>query len=133
MFAIASSLALLLVSGPMVFNLLLLHHACPVFHFPASTPYINLLHKLSNISRLCYSESSVTHSMTHHILTAGPSVFCHPCHLTPDHPKIAKSEFYHMVQSLASFVLLTVLGLLYFIWFPNLPLVISILAAITVL
>ena len=132
MFAIASSLALLLVSGPMVFNLLLLHHACPIFHFPASTPYINLLHKLSNISRLCYSESSVTHSMTHHILTAGPSVFCYACHLAPDHPKIINLNLI-TCSSLASSALLTVLGLLYFARYLNLLLVISILTTITVL
>ena len=48
---------------------------CPVFHFPASTPYTDLLKKFPDISRPCYNTSSVKHSVTHHIRTTGPSVF----------------------------------------------------------
>ena len=70
----------------------------PVFHFPASTPYTDLLRKFPNISRPCYNESSVKHSVTHHIRTTGPSVFCRPRRLAPDRLKIAKSEFDHMLQ-----------------------------------
>ena len=69
----------------------------PVFHFPASTPYKDLLCKFPNISSPCYNESSVKHSVTHQIRTTGPSVFCHPRRLAPDCPKIAKSEFDHML------------------------------------
>ena len=71
---------------------------CPVFHFPVSTPYNELLHKFPNISHPCYHKSSVKHSVTHHIRTTEPSVFCHPWCLAPDHMKIAKSEFKHMLQ-----------------------------------
>ena len=71
---------------------------CPVFHFPVSTPYNELLRKFPNISRPCYNESSVKHSVTHHIRTTGPSVFCRPRRLAPDRMKIAKSEFEHMLQ-----------------------------------
>ena len=46
----------------------------------------------------CYNESSVKHSVTHHIRTTGPSVFCRPRRLAPDRMKIAKSEFEHMLQ-----------------------------------
>ena len=70
----------------------------PVFHFPASTPYTDLLRKFPNISCPCYNESSVKHSVTHHIRTTGPSVFCCPCCLAPDCLKIAKSESDHMLQ-----------------------------------
>ena len=71
---------------------------CPVFHIPASTPYNELLRKFPNISRPCYNESAVKHSVTHHIRTTGPSVFCRPRRLAPDRLKIAKSEFDHMLQ-----------------------------------
>jgi len=71
---------------------------CPVFHFPVSTPYNELLRKFPNITRPCYNESSVKHSVTHHIRTTGPSVFCRPRRLAPDRMKIAKSEFEHMLQ-----------------------------------
>ena len=70
----------------------------PVFHFPASTPYTDLLQKFPNISRPCYNESAVKHSITHHIRTTGPSVFCRSRCLAPDRLKIAKSEFDHMLQ-----------------------------------
>ena len=70
----------------------------PVFHFPVSTPYTDLLRKFPSISRPCYNESSVKHSVTHHIRTTGPSVFCRPCRLAPDRLKIAKAEFDHMLQ-----------------------------------
>ena len=70
----------------------------PVFHFPTSTPYTDLLRKFPNISRPCYNESSVKHSVTHHIRTTGPSVFCRPRRLAPDRLKIAKSEVDHMLQ-----------------------------------
>ena len=70
----------------------------PVFHFPVSTPYTDLLRKFPSISRPCYNESSVKHSVTHHIRTTGPSVFCRPRRLAPDRLKIAKAEFDHMLQ-----------------------------------
>ena len=70
----------------------------PVFHFPASTPYTDLLHKFPNISRPCYNESSVKNSVTHQIRTTGPSVFCRPRRPAPDRLQIAKSEFDHMLQ-----------------------------------
>ena len=69
-----------------------------VFHFPASTPYIDLLCKFPNISHPCYNESSVKHSVTHHIRNTGPSVFYRPRRLAPDRLKFAKSEFDHMLQ-----------------------------------
>ena len=69
-----------------------------VFHFPASTPYTDLLQKFPDISRPCYNTSSGKHSVTHHIHTTGPSVFCHPHRLAPNHLKVAKSEFDHMLQ-----------------------------------
>ena len=70
----------------------------PVFHVPASTPYTDLLRKFPDLSRPCYDASTVKHSVTHQIRTTGPSVFCRPRRLAPDHLKIAKSEFDHMLQ-----------------------------------
>ena len=70
----------------------------PVFHVPASTPYTDLLRKFPDLSRPCYDASTVKHSVTHHIRTTGPSVFCRPRRLAPDRLKIAKSEFDHMLQ-----------------------------------
>ena len=70
----------------------------PVFHFPASTPYTDLLQKFPDLSRPCYDASTVKHSVTHHICTTGLSVFCRPRYLAPDRLKIAKSEFDHMLQ-----------------------------------
>ena len=69
-----------------------------VFHFPASTPYTDLLRKFPNISCPCYNNFSVKRSVTHHIRTTGPSVFCRPRCLAPERLKIAKSEFDHMLQ-----------------------------------
>ena len=54
--------------------------------------------QISEHSRPCYNESSVKHSVTYHIRTTGPSVFCRPRRLAPDCLKIAKSEFDHMLQ-----------------------------------
>ena len=70
---------------------------CPVFHFPASTPYTDLLCKFPTISHPCYNESSLKQSVTHHICTTGPVFYC-PRHLASDRLKIAKSEFDHMLQ-----------------------------------
>ena len=70
----------------------------PVFHFPASTPYTDLLRKFPNISGPCCNESSFKHSVIHHICTTGPSVFCCPRRLAPDRLQIVKSEFDHMLQ-----------------------------------
>ena len=71
---------------------------CPVFHFPASTPYTGLLRKFSDISRPCYNSSVIKHSVSHHIRTTGPPVFCRPRRLASHHLQIAKSEFDHMLQ-----------------------------------
>ena len=70
----------------------------PVCHFPASTPYTDLLQRFPDLSCPCYDPSTVQYSVTHHIHTTGPSVFCHPRRLAPDRLKIAKSEFGHMLQ-----------------------------------
>ena len=71
---------------------------CPVFHLPVYTPYHGSLCKFPNISCPCYNESSVKHSVAHHIHTSAPSVFCHPHRLPPDRVKVTKSEFEHMLQ-----------------------------------
>ena len=70
----------------------------PIFHYPASTPYTDLLRQFHDISRPRYDASTIKHSVTQHIRTTGPSVFYRPRRLAPDRLKIAKSEFYHMLQ-----------------------------------
>ena len=70
----------------------------PVFCFPATTPYSSLLKRFPDITRPSYNESTIKHSVTHHIRTTGPPVFCRPRRLAPDRLKIAKAEFDHMLQ-----------------------------------
>eukprot|EP00795_Rhopilema_esculentum_P017874 gene17874-biopygen608 len=70
----------------------------PVFCFPATTPYSSLLKRFPDITRPSYNEATIKHSVTHHIRTTGPPVFCRPRRLAPDRLKIAKAEFDHMLQ-----------------------------------
>ena len=71
----------------------------PVFAMPhASATYTNLLARFPQLSRPNYQETAVKHNITHHIRTTGPPVRCRPCRLAPDHLKVAKAEFDHMLQ-----------------------------------
>eukprot|EP00795_Rhopilema_esculentum_P017777 gene17777-biopygen6616 len=70
----------------------------PVFCFPAATPYSSLLKRFPDITRPSYNEATIKHSVTHHIRTTGPPVFCRPRRLAPDRLKIPKAEFDHMLQ-----------------------------------
>ena len=70
----------------------------PALQFPAATPYTDLLRTFPTISRPSYKDSAVKHSVTHHIRTSGPPVFCRPRRLAPDRLQVAKSEFDHMLQ-----------------------------------
>ena len=72
---------------------------CPIFATSTlATPYLDLLKEFPDIVRLSNKETAIKHTVTHHIRTEGPPVFCRPRRLAPDRYAIAKFEFDHMLQ-----------------------------------
>ena len=72
---------------------------CPIFATSTlATPYQDLLKEFPDIVRLSNKETAIKHTVTHHIRTEGPPVFCRPRRLAPDRYAIAKFEFDHMLQ-----------------------------------
>eukprot|EP00795_Rhopilema_esculentum_P001946 gene1946-biopygen11069 len=70
-----------------------------MFALPDTTsPYQALLKKFPALARPCYKESAVKHTVTHHIRTNGPPVYCRPRRLAPDRLAVAKAEFDNMLQ-----------------------------------
>lgn len=60
--------------------------------------YNELLKEFPSLSRVNFEESSIKHSVTHHIRTTGPPVVAHTRRLPPEKLKTARREFEHMLQ-----------------------------------
>ena len=60
--------------------------------------YINLLKKYTEITVPSFNKQSLSHDVTHHIVTTGPPVHARPRRLPPDKLKIAKAEFDQMLS-----------------------------------
>ena len=60
--------------------------------------YHRLLQSYPNISKPCYREAAIKHSITHHITTTGAPVHARPRRLAVDRFRVAKAEFDHMLQ-----------------------------------
>ena len=58
----------------------------------------NLLSKYDQIINELDATKSVQHSVTHHLQTIGPPIFCKPRRLPPEKYKIAKQEFDKMLS-----------------------------------
>lgn len=63
-----------------------------------SSMYASILSDFQAITKPSNLELPVRHSVTHHIVTTGPPVFCRPRRLAGDRLAIAKREFDHMLQ-----------------------------------
>ena len=61
-------------------------------------PYLNLLSEFPSLTNVCLPNSTISHDITHHIETTGPSVSARPRHLPPDCLRVEKLEFEHMMQ-----------------------------------
>ena len=71
----------------------------PMFSIPDSnSKYHALIRQFPELTRPNYQETAVKHSITHHIRTQGPPVFCRSRRLAPDRLTVAKAEFDHMLQ-----------------------------------
>ena len=71
----------------------------PVYGLPnVAPPHRALLDRFPDILRPSYQESTVKHTVMHHLHTKGPPVFCRPRRLPPDKLAIAKAEFDYMLQ-----------------------------------
>ncbi len=60
--------------------------------------YEKLLHQFPQLLKSDYSETSVKHNVTHHIITKGPPVHCKARRLAPQKLSAARREFDHMLQ-----------------------------------
>lgn len=71
----------------------------PTFSRPSGKSRFDvLLQHFPEITRPDYSQTSVKHTVTHHIVTKGPPVAARPRRLPPDRLNIAKSVFDHMLE-----------------------------------
>lgn len=71
----------------------------PSFHLTeGKSKYFSLLRQFPDIVKPTYKESTLKHTVTHHIVTKGPPVNCKPRRLVADRLRIAKDEFNHMLQ-----------------------------------
>ena len=61
-------------------------------------PYNKLLHEYPGLTQVYPQDTPIHHDVTHHIETTGPPVATHPRCLAPDHLKVAKQQFDHMLQ-----------------------------------
>ena len=61
-------------------------------------PYNKLLSKFPSLTQVCSQDTPILHDVTHHIDTTGPPVTARPHRLPPEHLKVAKREFEHMLQ-----------------------------------
>ena len=57
-----------------------------------------MLAEFPNLVRPRATEQPCQHDVTHHIRTTGPPVSTRPCRLPPDHLRVAKQEFNHMLD-----------------------------------
>ena len=60
--------------------------------------YQALLQEFPSVIQPYNYNTPIKHTVTHHISTEGPPVHCSPRCLSPDHMRIARQEFDHMLQ-----------------------------------
>ena len=63
-----------------------------------SNPYLALLSEFPTRTQVTSPDTPVGHDINHHIETTGPSASARPRRLAPDHLKVAKRDFEHMLQ-----------------------------------
>nr|VZI15659.1 unnamed protein product [Spirometra erinaceieuropaei] len=61
-------------------------------------PFHSLLRQFPRLTNPSFREVDIKHTVTHHISTNGPPKSCRPRRLAPNHLKIAKAEFEHMLE-----------------------------------
>ncbi|XP_072176155.1 uncharacterized protein [Diadema setosum] len=74
------------------------HHLSDSARPLTQSRFTALLANYPCLTRTTFTDSSPTHSTTHHIVTKGPPVNCRPRRLAPDKFAIAKAEFVHMLE-----------------------------------
>ena len=93
----------------------------------ANNPYLNLLlSEFRALTQVCSPDNTVRHDITHYIETIDPTVSACPRRLAPEHLRVAKQEFKHMLTSLGSYLCYPVPGPLHYTWCPKRVLVIGI-------
>ena len=60
--------------------------------------YNKILAEFSTITRPCTSDAPTKHDVTHHISTTGPPTSARPRCLGPEHLRVARQEFDHMLE-----------------------------------
>ena len=63
-----------------------------------NTDYHTILAEFPSVTKPCTSPRPVRHTVTHHIQTTGPTVHSRARRLPPDHLRIARNEFEHMME-----------------------------------
>ena len=64
----------------------------------SSTPFLSLLSEFPSWTQACAADRLIKHDVVHHIETTGPPVSARTRHLAPEHLRISREEFDHMLE-----------------------------------
>ena len=70
----------------------------PILATPTPSRFADILKDFPSITRPTYGDTPIKHNVEHHIITTGPTTAARPRRLAPDHLKVAKDEFQHMMD-----------------------------------